>query len=203
MITKQLEYFLLCHLAGTGKYITFEMEVPLQFYENKHWLQGYNAGKERVDAVMYNANNGKWYFYELKVSVNDFRSRAKKSFQGNYNYFVIPKELYEKVKDEISEYYPGIGVLVFDENDIWCEHSKVKATYRELGVNEEHLKISFIRSLSQQYERLRVKLHHKDEHIINLVDSLYQENDLGLVIKKEDMAKKLKKELGINYKVKD
>mgnify|MGYP003300595847 FL=1 len=119
MKTKELERILHAHLYGNEKYITYEMKVPTAFHKwehQKHWLQGSNLGEERVDACMYNAANGKWYFYELKVSVNDFHSSAKLSFQGNYNYFVLPQDIYEKVKDEIAENYKGIGVYVAYEN---------------------------------------------------------------------------------------
>lgn len=51
-----------------------------------------------------------WRCYELKVSKADFRSTAKLSFVGHYNYFVLPSELYEQVKAEIA---PQIGVLLF------------------------------------------------------------------------------------------
>lgn len=51
-----------------------------------------------------------WRCYELKVSKADFRSTAKLSFVGNYNYFVLPQKLFDEVKAEIPT---GIGVLVY------------------------------------------------------------------------------------------
>ncbi len=51
-----------------------------------------------------------WRCYELKVTKADFRSTAKLSFVGHYNYFVLPSKLYEEVKTEIPT---GIGVLVY------------------------------------------------------------------------------------------
>ncbi len=51
-----------------------------------------------------------WRCYELKVTKADFRSTAKLSFVGHYNYFVLPSTLYEDVKDEIPT---DIGVLVY------------------------------------------------------------------------------------------
>ena len=41
---------------------------------------------------------GEWRCYELKVTKADFRSTAKPSFVGHYNYFVLPSKLYEEVK---------------------------------------------------------------------------------------------------------
>ena len=111
---------------------------------------------------------GNWYFYELKVSVNDFRSKAKKSFQGNYNYFVMPKEIYEKVKDEIADNYKGIGVITTEcderkgnplDNRLTCV---VKPKRQELQVDEEHLKIAFTRSLSSQFDKFWRKIRFNE-----------------------------------------
>ena len=35
--------------------------------------------------------------YEIKVTMQDFRSKAKKSWYGNYNYLVISSKLYMAV----------------------------------------------------------------------------------------------------------
>ncbi|OJG83966.1 hypothetical protein RV14_GL000143 [Enterococcus ratti] len=51
-----------------------------------------------------------WRCYELKVSKTDFRSTAKLSFVGHYNYFALPRKLYEEVQHEIPR---NIGVLVY------------------------------------------------------------------------------------------
>ena len=58
------------------------------------------AGDEIVDCVMYNMER-QVHCYELKQTVADFHSKAKLSFFGNKNYFVMPYGLYEKIKDEI------------------------------------------------------------------------------------------------------
>ena len=49
--------------------------------------------------------------FELKVTKSDFHSRAKLSFIGNKNYYVMPEELYEAVKAEIPKH---VGVLAPD-----------------------------------------------------------------------------------------
>lgn len=51
-----------------------------------------------------------WRCYEIKVTKSDFHSKARLSFSGHYNYFVLPLELFEKVKTEIPD---KIGVLVY------------------------------------------------------------------------------------------
>lgn len=65
-------------------------------------------GKERVDYMTYDTK-GIFRCYEIKVSKADFHSDAKQSFVGHYNYYVLTKELYEAVKDEIPA---GIGAYV-------------------------------------------------------------------------------------------
>ena len=101
-------------------------------------------GNERVDYLTYDTK-GIWRCYEIKASVSDFRSPAAKTFIGHFNYFVMPREIYEKVKDEIPS---GIGVII---NGM----SVVKAKRRELGVDEQILKDSMIRSLAREYQQTR------------------------------------------------
>lgn len=99
-------------------------------------------GKERVDYITYDTK-GIWRCFEIKVSKSDFHSKAKKTFIGHYNYFVMPSKLYEQVKDEIPSH---IGV--------YCGGDLVKrAKKQELGVDEQILKDSMIRSLYREYEK--------------------------------------------------
>jgi len=107
------------------------------------------GGKERVDYITYDTK-GVFRCYEIKVSKSDFHSAAIKSFVGNYNYYVMPKELYEEVKDEISK---EIGVYI-GENCI------KKAKKQELKIDSETLKDSIIRSLYRDSEKL-MKLENK------------------------------------------
>lgn len=96
-------------------------------------------GRERVDYITYDTK-GVWRCYEIKVSVSDFRSNAHNTFVGHYNYYVMPKELHDQVKNEI----PGhIGVYIGGG----C-HKRAKR--QELGVDEQVLKDSLIRSLARE-----------------------------------------------------
>ncbi|MGN0585854.1 MAG: hypothetical protein ACI4JF_01095 [Oscillospiraceae bacterium] len=52
---------------------------------------------------------GDFYCYEIKSSVEDFHSKNGHNFIGDYNYYIMPLEVYEKVKDEIPY---RVGVLV-------------------------------------------------------------------------------------------
>jgi len=87
---------------------------------------------------------GIWRCYEIKISKSDFNSKAHNTFVGNFNYYVITKELYEQIKDEIPKH---IGVYIGD----WC----VKRSRRQdLIVDEQILKNSMIRSLSRETEKV-------------------------------------------------
>jgi hypothetical protein len=99
-------------------------------------------GEERVDYITYDTK-GIWRCYEIKVSKSDFYSKSKKTFVGHFNYFVIPKELYEEVKDDIPKH---IGVYIGN-------YSIKKAKKQQLTVDEQVLKDSMIRSLSREFSK--------------------------------------------------
>ena len=100
------------------------------------------GGRERVDYMTVDTK-GTWRCYEVKVSLKDFRSKAKTTFCGHYNYYVMTQELFDKVKDEIPKH---IGVYV--------RGSCVKQARRqELVIEEDMLKMSMIRSLSRETDK--------------------------------------------------
>jgi hypothetical protein len=98
-----------------------------------------------VDFLIYEVHNfgkGKeiWRCYEIKISNSDFHSKCKKTFVGNFNYYVMPKELYEEVKDEIPK---EIGVFVpvtyvnklkDDFKEVYCIKKPIR---QELKVKRE------------------------------------------------------------------
>ncbi|MHC5373764.1 hypothetical protein ACYSNU_08160 [Enterococcus sp. LJL120] len=99
-------------------------------------------------------NQFEWRCYELKVSKADFRSKAKLSFIGHYNYFVLPKALYEKVEAEIPL---EIGVLVYHQYAIKDEQNlpgyftvAKKPKRQELLVNEQALLFRLISSQARE-----------------------------------------------------
>ena len=78
------------------------------------------------------------------MSKSDFHSKAKKTFVGHYNYFVLTNELYEEIKDEIPNH---IGVYVGG-------NLVKRAKKQELGLDEQILKDSMIRSLYRESEKI-------------------------------------------------
>ncbi len=104
-------------------------------------------GKERIDYITYNTQ-GTWRCYEIKVSKADFGSKSKVSFLGHYNYYVMPEALFHQVKDQIP---PHIGVYIPKGNTL-CSAKNAKK--QPLGVDEQILKNSMIRSLYRKSEKI-------------------------------------------------
>ncbi len=121
-----------------------------------------------VDTLSYQQlTDGKieWRCYELKVTKADFHSKAKLSFIGNYNYFVLPQKLFEEVQSEIPTH---IGVLIyraFDKKAIENSPQTLrapgfltvakKAQYQELQVNETKLTSHFVASLFREVDKAK------------------------------------------------
>ena len=77
----------------------------------------YGSGHScRVDFMRFKPLNnsvsgiekGDFYCYEIKSSVEDFHSKNGHNFLGDYNYYVMPKDVYEKIKKEVPW---GVGVF--------------------------------------------------------------------------------------------
>lgn len=64
-----------------------------------------------VNNTVSGIEKGDFFCYEVKSSVEDFHSKNGHNFLGDYNYYVMPEEVYEKVKNEIPW---NVGVFVPD-----------------------------------------------------------------------------------------
>ena len=127
--TKQIEQGIFDATYKQGVFCCFEVTIG--------WF-----GKERVDYMTYDTK-GIFRCYEIKVTKSDFHSPCHNSFVGHFNYYVLPVELYEKVKSEIPDF---VGVYVFENNSTYS----VKKAKRKQVENLEVLKDSMIRSLSRE-----------------------------------------------------
>lgn len=113
---------------GNRSEITALLSLSIQKYINPHndtriyWAREVTfdyatSHAVRVDYMKFNPVNntvsgiekGDFYCYEVKSSVEDFHSKNGHNFLGDYNYYVMPEEVYEKVKNEIP-YYAGVFV---------------------------------------------------------------------------------------------
>lgn len=62
-----------------------------------------------VNNTVSGIEKGDFYCYEVKSSVDDFHSKNGHNFLGDYNYYVMPEEVYKEISKEIPY---GIGVYV-------------------------------------------------------------------------------------------
>ena len=70
---------------------------------------------EPLTTTISGIEKGDFYCYEIKSSVEDFHSKNGHNFIGDYNYYVMPSEVYQKVSAEIpfgvGVYCPTGGIL--------------------------------------------------------------------------------------------
>ena len=150
-LTLSLEKLLWDHTRKTGTFGCFEVTIGF-------W------GKERVDYLTYDTK-GEWRFYEIKISKADFYSKSHNTFLGNFNYYVMPRELFDEIKHEIPDH---VGVFVSDgiiDKRSYLVSAK-KAKRQLLKADEKVLKDSLIRSLCRDARKYS---DNKDE---SKIDSL-------------------------------
>lgn len=68
-----------------------------------------------INNTVSGIEKGDFYCYEIKSSVEDFHSKNGHNFIGDFNYYVMPLEVYPKVEAEIPY---RVGVFVHDGNEI-------------------------------------------------------------------------------------
>lgn len=99
------------HLSALLENISILQTIQGYIYQKKLVFNCYGGEQTiRVDYMRFKPvnnytaegiENGKFYCYEIKSSVEDFHSPNGHNFIGDYNYYVMPEEVFEKVKDEI------------------------------------------------------------------------------------------------------
>ena len=113
-------------------------EITIGFYNNGH-------GNEIVDFMTMDSK-GIIRCYEIKVTLQDLKSSAKKSFYGNYNYLVISDNLKNEIISKKINYYDYIPdyVGVLNEN----LESVQKCKKQDISIEDSNmLKESMIRSM--------------------------------------------------------
>ena len=87
--------------------------------------------KIRVDYMRFQPLNnttsgiekGDFYAYEVKSSVEDFKSPNGHNFIADYNYYVMPADVFDSVKDAVPY---GVGVLCPDGGHLRCVRKAVR-----------------------------------------------------------------------------
>ena len=158
-------------------------EVTIGFYNNGH-------GNEIVDFCTMDSK-GILRCYEIKVTMQDLKSKAKKSWYGHYNYLVVSRSLLEKIKDNIDDYIPDwVGVATTSNTSWGCGVSICRnAKKRDLTKDDEiMLKESMIRSMYYKMKK------YKDANNLDKMKTLKSE-----LSRTEKENKKLTKEVNDEF----
>lgn len=118
-------------------------EITIGFVNNGH-------GNEIVDFMTMDSK-GVIRCYEIKVTLQDLKSGAKKSWYGHYNYLVVSEDLYNKVTDW-STYLPdGVGLMMGRESKYsptWSLQCVINPKKQVISVETSMmLKESMVRSI--------------------------------------------------------
>ena len=95
----------------------------------------------RVDYMLFRPVNnsvsgiekGDFSCYEIKSSVEDFRSKNGHNFIGDFNYYVMPEDVYEAVRDKIPYF---VGVYTSDAYGGLSSVKRVRRRNRERPASE-------------------------------------------------------------------
>ena len=90
-----------------AKEITFD-------YSTSHTIRVDYMQFKPVNNTVSGIEKGDFHCYEIKSSVEDFHSKNGHNFIGDFNYYVMTEEVYEKVSKEIP-YRVGVYVPTGDE----------------------------------------------------------------------------------------
>ena len=146
--TKMIEKILQTSLFSSNPRLAKEYgttEVTIGFHRN-------GKGDEIVDFMSYDAQKEIFRCYEIKVTMEDFHSGAKKSWCGNYNYLVLSKELYtqQSLKKWTEDLPDGIGIVVINTSTA-DKKTVLNPKKKEISDNQKDiLKSSLLRTLFYQ-----------------------------------------------------
>lgn len=130
-----------------AKEVTFD-------YSTAHAIRVDYMKFKPVNNTVSGIEKGDFYCYEVKSSVDDFHSKNGHNFIGDFNYYVMPAEVYATVSLEIPY---NVGVLI-PTDDIWrslVSAKKAKRTDRKRPVSEMLLMMfrSAARERKNKYDR--------------------------------------------------
>lgn len=110
-ITKKLSLSIQKHInPNNDPRIYWASEVSFDYSTSKGVRVDFMKFKP-VNNTISGIEKGDFYCYEVKSSVEDFHSKNGHNFLGDFNYYVMPEEVYEDVKNEIPY---KVGVYIPD-----------------------------------------------------------------------------------------
>lgn len=108
-----------------AKEVTFD-------YSSAHAVRVDYMKFKPVNNTVGGIEKGDFYCYEVKSSVEDFHSKNGHNFIGDFNYYIMPEEVYATVSLEIPY---KVGVYCPDGSELRSV-KKAKRTDRERPVSE-------------------------------------------------------------------
>lgn len=110
-ITKKLSLSIQKHInPNNDPRIYWASEVSFDYSTSKCVRVDFMRFKP-VNNTISGIEKGDFYCYEVKSSVEDFHSKNGHNFLGDFNYYVMPEDVYEAVKNEIPY---KVGVYISD-----------------------------------------------------------------------------------------
>ena len=111
--------------------IYWSKEVTFNYATNNQVRVDYMLFKP-VNNTTSGIEKGDFYCYEVKSSVEDFRSKNGHNFLGDFNYYVMPEEVLEEIRPLIPW---GVGVYVPRDAGLYCA-KKARRRDRSRPVSE-------------------------------------------------------------------
>lgn len=108
-----------------AKEVTFD-------YSSAHAVRVDYMKFKPVNNTVGGIEKGDFYCYEVKSSVEDFHSKNGHNFIGDFNYYIMPEEVYATVSLEVPY---KVGVYCPDGSELRSV-KKAKRTDRERPVSE-------------------------------------------------------------------
>lgn len=188
ILTQKIEESAISYLSKLGTFVCPEVGITttilgypkywrkdvIEKAKKENWKKYEIEQLEIVDILCWESNKDIWRCYEIKISKNDFHSKCKKTFVGNYNYYIMTKDLWNEVSSEIPQ---NIGVLIY--NNGFFEIVK-KPKFQELSIDKDILCYSMIKSLYRENQKIekRVKNIIKYEIILKRKELDNKANEL-------------------------
>lgn len=110
LLSRTLEHYL---NPNNDTRIYLSKEVTFD-YASDHRIRVDYMRFQPVNNSVSGIEKGNFYCYEIKSSVEDFHSKNGHNFIGDYNYYVMPEDVYNKIRKEIPF---GVGVLTSSSLD--------------------------------------------------------------------------------------
>lgn len=124
-------------------------------YDTEHTVRVDYMKFKPINNTVSGIEKGDFYCYEIKSSVEDFHSKNGHNFIGDYNYYIMPKEVYEAVQSEIP-YFVGVYC---PNGPILCSVKKAKRKNRERPVSE--MLLMMFRSFARDINKRKVETNNE------------------------------------------